>query len=361
MKKKLSMIIAALSIALLLAGCGAVTEAEEAIAAIGKVSMESLDAIEAAEALYNALPEGKRSKVENRQTLKNARKEYNRLSALVEDARNAINAIGEVTHESLDAIVNARAAYDRLDSSGLSRYVSREYATLVSAEDRYVEILYLAGNSLLESENYEAAYSLFSEALVNFPENPYIAEISAGAADALCAQAQKAFQSGALEQTYYLLQEITSLFEPTETVADLQKKLQQRLDSKRPHNGKVFTNTAGWGYGEFLVQAGQRDAYIKLENRDDPSKYVLFFVRAGEEAKVNVKDGHYIAKYATGEQWFDQDVLFGRDTAYTLAEDTMDFTTSTEGGYVYYQTITITLYTVVGGDLETTDIDPSQF
>ena len=90
--------------AMLLTACGAVSEAEEAIDQIGTVSLESQGKIEAAEALYNALSDSQRKRVENRFALSTARKEYDRMFHAVETARRAILAIGEVTPDSLDGL-----------------------------------------------------------------------------------------------------------------------------------------------------------------------------------------------------------------------------------------------------------------
>lgn len=347
--------------AMLLTACGAVSEAEEAIDQIGTVSLESQGKIEAAEALYNALSDSQRKRVENRFALSTARKEYDRMFHAVETARRAILAIGEVTPDSLDGLQKARDAYEVLKADNLTDYIPEEYNLLLMAEAEYAQLRYEEGCALLEDKLYGDAHRVFSSILEDYPGCAIAASLAEGDTQALCALAQQQLWAGKLEDAYYALREITENYGSSDSVEALQTQLQQRLDAKRPYNGQVFTNTAGWGYGEFSVKADHQDACIKLESRDDPTKYILFYARAGQEAKVNVKDGRYIAKYATGDQWFDQNVLFGKDTAYTRAEDVMDLTTTYEGGYVYYQAISITLYSVIGGDLETSDIPASQF
>ena len=88
---------------------------------------------------------------------------------------------------------------------------------------------------------------------------------------------------------------------------------------------------------------------------------MLFYVRAGDTYTVYVPDGSYVVKYTTGEYWFGLDSLFGRNATFTQADDIFTFETTTSGGYIYYDSITITLYTVVDGNLETNDISADEF
>lgn len=344
---------------LMLCGCGKVTETEEAIAAIGEVTMDSIDRIEAAEALYNSLSDGQQDRVDNYHVLSTARKEITRMEDLIQEANAAIHAIGDVTLDSLPDIQAAWDAYEALKPDDLTIYAKA--STIAEAEAQWLQLHYDLGSQLLADQDYEAARSAFAVILSYDPECTLAEAAKAGTTEALLALAGKQFQARDYEGTYYSLKEIRENYTYPEEAQALEDKLTRQLSYQYPQNGKVFSNTLGWGHGEFTVKAGNRDACVKLENVDDPSKFALFYVHANQQAKINVKDGSYVAKYATGEQWFDRDIYFGRDTTYTLAEDTMVFTTTREGGYIYYQTYSITLYTVVGGDLETSEIDPSAF
>ena len=104
---------------LTLCACGKVRQAEEAIDAIGNVTAESGAQIEAAEAAVEALNDKQRDKLPNLTVLEEAQTEYETVleeqavtEACVQEAENAIDAIGSVTLDSGDAIRAARAAYD---------------------------------------------------------------------------------------------------------------------------------------------------------------------------------------------------------------------------------------------------------
>lgn len=77
--KRIFVLFLALVLCLSLCACGksdAVKAAEEAIAAIGNVTADSGDAIEKAERLYDILSDAEKEKVENRQTLADAKVTY---------------------------------------------------------------------------------------------------------------------------------------------------------------------------------------------------------------------------------------------------------------------------------------------
>ena len=86
-----------------------VQEAENAIDAIGSVTLDSGDAIRAARAAYDAVPEEAREQVTNRETLAAAEQTFDALA--IQATTDAINAIGDVTLDSGEAI---RAASRRI-------------------------------------------------------------------------------------------------------------------------------------------------------------------------------------------------------------------------------------------------------
>lgn len=101
-----------------------------AINAIGEVTLESKDKIESAEALYNALSDELKAKVTNAATLTAARATYDDL-VKVDNVIKAIDAIGEVTKDSQEAIENAETLYNAL-SDDLKAKVTN-YETLTAA------------------------------------------------------------------------------------------------------------------------------------------------------------------------------------------------------------------------------------
>ena len=85
----------------------------KAINEIGEVTLDSKAKIEKAESLYNALSDDLKAKVTNAATLTAARAAYNDLVS-VDNVIKAIDAIGEVTKDSQEAIENAESLYNAL-------------------------------------------------------------------------------------------------------------------------------------------------------------------------------------------------------------------------------------------------------
>ena len=138
MKKRGLSVLFCCLLLLSLAACqpkkSAVDEAVEAINAIGTVNLGSLEIIEYSEAMYNALSVPERVKVTNKNTLDRARAEYNRLEGMLKDAESAIDAIGTVTLVSGDDIEEAREAYDMIAPYDVSGRLTTSEKILTSAE-----------------------------------------------------------------------------------------------------------------------------------------------------------------------------------------------------------------------------------
>ena len=105
------------------------------IGAVGKVTLESGPAIEAAREAYDALDEAARDRVAQAAALTDAEEEYHRLSVADAAAKidALIDALGEITLESRDAVAAARAALESADEEVLAAVRSPE--TVEQAED----------------------------------------------------------------------------------------------------------------------------------------------------------------------------------------------------------------------------------
>lgn len=370
-KGKPGLIIAAAVVALIVIAICAnifspVTKTEKAIDAIGTVTMESESAVKAAEELYYELTAAQQQKVENAQTLLDARASLTLWNNTIQKAIDAIDAIGTVTLESGDTIVAARTAYDRLKTYGLTDYASHKLSTLERAETEYenlyVKSLLDSALQMQEEKNYPEAMEIYHSILKEYPNSTSVQDSKVGVMDCAAALAQTEISAGNLETAMEMLTEVSDLCAHTDSYTKAYDTLLQRLKQLRPVNGKTFKNTIDWGWGEFTVSAeSDRDAFVKLVSVSDPNKYVTFYVQAGNTATVKVKDGSYIVKYTTGDHWYGQDSMFGKDASFTKADDTFTFSTTTSGSYVYYSSISITLYTVVGGDLSTSPITADSF
>lgn len=98
--------------------------------------------------------------------------------------------------------------------------------------------------------------------------------------------------------------------------------------------------------------------YVKLKDFISQKTIMTIFVRGGERVEVKVPIGTYDFTYASGEdKWYGKDNLFGSNTQYGTLDTTLDFS------YDGYNTTghTLTLYSVIGGNLKTTAINKSQF
>lgn len=141
MKRTVALAILA-ALLLTLCACGKVRQAEEAIDAIGNVTAESGAQIEAAEAAVEALNDKQRDKLPNLTVLEEAQTEYETVleeqavtEACVQEAENAIDAIGSVTLDSGEAIRAARAAYEAVLEEAREQVTNWE--TLSAAEQTF--------------------------------------------------------------------------------------------------------------------------------------------------------------------------------------------------------------------------------
>ena len=119
----------------------AVVAVKELIDAIGEVTLDSGVAIDAARAAYDELPEAKKALVDNYEKLTAAEEAYTALvdAAAAKAVDDLIDAIGEVTLESGDAIKAARAAYDALTDT--QKELVKNYEELTAAEEAYTNLV----------------------------------------------------------------------------------------------------------------------------------------------------------------------------------------------------------------------------
>lgn len=134
-----------------------VNDAIEKINAIGTVTPDSGDAIAAARSAYNALTDAQKEQVTNADVLTAAEARYTDVIA-IDGAEKAIDAIGEVTLTSGDAIAAARAAYDALTDSQKAEVSN--YNTLLTAEARLAELEDAAARAAYAENAYQTTGDL---------------------------------------------------------------------------------------------------------------------------------------------------------------------------------------------------------
>lgn len=133
--KRVVIVILCIAMSINLCGCGKgkqVEAAEAAIDAIGEVTIESGEAIESARTAYDALKPKQQEKVENIAVLTDAEAVYK--------AESAIDAIGEVTIDSGDAVEEARNLYAALTPEQQEKVKSADVLTTAEEEFAFAEL-----------------------------------------------------------------------------------------------------------------------------------------------------------------------------------------------------------------------------
>ena len=168
---------------------------KELIDAIGEVTLESGDAIDAARAAYDKLPEAKKALVDNYEKLTAAEEAYTALvdAAAAKAVDDLIDAIGEVTADSGDAIKAARAAYDALTDT--QKELVKNYEKLLAAEELYEELT--ASAAAIAQKAAEEAKQAQEEAEAAQKAAEEAAEAAKAAQEAAEAAAAKAGENNA--------------------------------------------------------------------------------------------------------------------------------------------------------------------
>lgn len=322
MKRRALIIMLVLALVLTLPGCGKVDKVEEAIDAIGTVTLDDAQTIGYAEELYYALSASEQGDVSNAAVLLGARKEFDRLAAAVDYCIECINAIGEVTLDSGEAIEAARTAWEALRVDDIADYASDFYPTLTLAEATYDELraqvlyaqaklLYLEAVELKVDAKYEEAWLLLNTIIETYPNAPTTAKAKIDAADCLMIMADKYYKTEQYQNCYSAVNVCASYGIENEAYKNMHELLFQRLAQIRPANGKIFRSRSENGLVRFRVISEGKDVCLKLTLTNNPESYLLFYVRAGEEFTVHMDEGEYILEYTYGDYWFSEKDMFG--------------------------------------------------
>lgn len=144
---------------------------EDLIDAIGLVKLDSEEALNAAQAAYDALSSARKEQVINYSTLVTAWDYWYTLNfdTMVNDAIDAIDAIGTVDILSGDAIRAAEKIFERLTDAQKAQVTNADVFTAALAEYNRILLPYLS----LESEMYDPALSglLFNGSITVWEDN----------------------------------------------------------------------------------------------------------------------------------------------------------------------------------------------
>ncbi len=332
---------------------------------IGEITPGSGAVLDGARVAYDALPENVRAFVSNYGQLEDAEASYQEATSAVTAVEDAIDGLGEITVDSRDDMDAAWDLYNALPES--SREYVENFSELENAEDTYdtaVEEQGLADiQALIDAGEYQQAMD-DGEA---FLEDHEVSDESAFQELIDSAHLGLIWQAYNANYLEYTQNELDSLRDTTESetvlagIEALQSELDGWLAYIQPGNGEILADTTGSGYGELTVIAGSTPIYLRVEKVNDPSSYIAFYVRADSQTTISsVQDGTYNVFYATGDTWYGESELFGSETSAYQTDDTISFTTTYSGNYIEYSIVTLTLYSVAGGNLTTTPVDPSK-
>lgn len=334
---------------------------EKAIDDIGFVTLGSEEQIEKAEQMYWELSDWERKFVGNYDDLLLARGRLGELEQIVKAAQSAIDALPEsITLDSGPALIAASQAYDAARTAVVHDRVAG-YDKVYMGIQTYSQLAVERGDQLMQQRRFPEAYQMYEIVWTNFPNSDYGGRAYYGCRDAGVCYADLLYSSGDLKAALDTLNAVEANFVSSEESTALREKINQRLLEQRPGSGEAFHNTIGWGYGELTVLTTIRDVCVKLENMDDPSKYVMFYVRAGDEVLVPVADGSYRFKYAVGENWFDEENLFGDSTLCKMSSSVFLFATYNDSDGMYYPTIQVNIDEMDAAADELIWVDVSDF
>ena len=253
----------------------------ELIEKIGNVTLDSKADIEAARAAYNALSKADQAKV-SAETLKLLTDAEAKYADLVDEAEAnkviaKINALGEITLDSKEAIEEARAAYNLLTASQKAKVSKEVLKTLEDAEKTYVEVK--------DNADAEAAIALINDiGDVTLDSKEKIA-MARRAYNALNANAKAKVSKEVLavletaETTYVDLEDTKSAEDTTDVIENIGKLEDVTLDSKtaieeaRKAYEALNDNAKAKVAKEVVEALEQAEAkYTDLKDTDDAEK-----------------------------------------------------------------------------------------
>lgn len=328
-------------------------DTQKAINAIGEVTPDSGSRIRKARKLYDNLEKADWEKyvADAYPVLTAAEETFAGYEALMQEARSAIEAVGEVKLNSEAKLQTAREAWEKVEEAGIVEYFADETAALEEKENTFRELEQLHLQELvvnnMEKGDVDGAKENLVQLNQKYPQCEALNELIPLVAEELLKNAQTALNDNQLLAAKTLLRDLQLALpgyaRTSETYKSLQGTLSAKLEANRPANGKILHDDVGGGYGTMEVTGGSRDSVVKLEDVNEKGNYKLVYVRAGETATFNVCSGTYNVSYATGDQWYSVDDLFGEYTMFLTVRNGVEFTIEYSGNYVTYTVYTVRL------------------
>ena len=125
-----------------------------------------------------------------------------------------------------------------------------------------------------------------------------------------------------------------------------------------PEHGydRWFVDTEGVGSLEIRTSAG-RNYLVKLIDMVTDKPVMDVFIHGGKNTNIRLPFGSYKIKYAVGSDWYGYEYYFGPSTNYSKADTVMTFEDNSD----FISAYTLTLYNVSNGNLNTININRSEF
>lgn len=107
---------------------------------------------------------------------------------------------------------------------------------------------------------------------------------------------------------------------------------------------------------QIVTQVGT-NYFVKLINVSTGQSELFAFIKGGEVFEAQMPLGTYEMRYASGDIWYGESILFGPNTRYTRADEQFHFTEDYQG----YSGYTVELIMRTNGNLDVDPISASQF
>ena len=343
----------------------AAAEVDALIDSLGEITLESGPALEAARDAYESLDDEAKAEVGQLKALDQAEASFEYLGnkALAEEVDAVIAALDELSPESEEAVRAARQAYDALPPE--ARKLVSAADALEKAEHELQGLKDKAAaaevRKLADAKKYTEAIEYAEDYMAGRDPGEVQGGVVKNCVNAYVQQANALMKKKQYQAAETLLQTCQEKYPNADLSAVKKAVTTLKKAIAEPKNGTVFASKAKGGYCTLTIKAGDTPVFVKVISNSDPKTTVTLYVRANKSATVHVKNGKYSLRYATGDKWYGSTELFGSGTRYYSADTTLSFTTSRSGNYINYQTYTITLYRVAGGNLSTSSISGDEF
>ncbi|MFW0862648.1 MAG: hypothetical protein ACKKL6_03600 [Candidatus Komeilibacteria bacterium] len=129
-------------------------------------------------------------------------------------------------------------------------------------------------------------------------------------------------------------------------------------------NGTILKKNDNYFQGDggtlYIDNGTSLDAVAKLIT-DGVSVFTVYIKSESEYTITGISDGVYWLAFAQGLDYNSDSKGFNRSQQYSVFDETFDYQTTSDREYYYFSGFEVTLYPVVGGNAETSNVDSSQF